>query len=82
MAQLAVRDTGRGLSADDLGRVFEAFYTTKPHGMGIGLSVSKSIIDRHEGKLWARPDDAGGAVFAFSVPYAPGASAPIGEPAA
>lgn len=70
LAQLAVRDTGRGLAPEAIGRIFEAFYTTKPHGMGIGLSVSKSIIDRHEGKLWARPDDSGGAVFAFCVPYA------------
>lgn len=81
MAQLVVRDTGRGLKADDLGRIFEAFYTTKPHGMGIGLSVSKSIIDRHEGKLWARPEDGGGAVFAFCVPHAR-ETLPIGEPAA
>lgn len=70
MAQLAVRDNGRGLVGDELGRIFEAFYTTKPHGMGIGLSVSKSIIDRHEGKLVAHPGEDGGAIFVFSVPYA------------
>ena len=68
MAQLAVRDTGRGLSAEALSRVFEAFYTTKPHGMGIGLSVSKTIVDRHEGTLWASPNDNGGTTFAFAIP--------------
>lgn len=81
MVQFSVRDTGRGLTADDVDRIFEAFYTTKPNGMGIGLSVSKSIIDRHEGKIWARPGDSGGAVFAFSIPYAQETPL-IGEPPA
>jgi PAS domain S-box-containing protein len=66
--ELAIRDTGHGLPADAPGRVFEAFYTTKADGMGIGLSVSKSIVERHDGKLWAAPADSGGAVFAFSIP--------------
>ena len=66
--QLTVHDTGHGLPADVQGRVFDAFYTTKPNGMGIGLSVSKSIIERHEGKLWASSADDGGAIFAFSLP--------------
>lgn len=68
--QLTVRDKGRGLRAEDLTKVFEAFYTTKPDGMGIGLSVSKSILDRHNGRLWAEPNDEGqGAAFSFCVPF-------------
>jgi C4-dicarboxylate-specific signal transduction histidine kinase len=67
--RLSVRDAGVGLAPDALGRLFEPFYTTKPAGMGIGLSVSRSIIDSHQGRLWARPNEDGpGPTFAFSVP--------------
>jgi len=69
-AQLVVRDTGPGLSSDDADRIFEAFFTTKAKGMGIGLSVSKSIIEQHEGSLWARAAEEGGAMFGFSIPLA------------
>jgi PAS domain S-box-containing protein len=69
--QVAIRDTGHGLPADAPGRVFDAFYTTKADGMGIGLAVSKSIVERHDGKLWAAPSDEGGAIFAFSIPLLP-----------
>jgi signal transduction histidine kinase len=48
--------------------MFDAFHTTKPGGMGIGLSVSRSIIDRHQGRLWARSNDGPGATFSFSIP--------------
>jgi PAS domain S-box-containing protein len=68
--KFAVRDTGSGIAAENLGRIFEAFFTTKPHGMGMGLSVSKTILDRHEGKLWATSNEGGGSTFAFSIPYA------------
>lgn len=74
--QLAIRDTGSGISAEDLGRIFDAFYTTKPAGMGIGLSVSKSILDRHDGKLWASRNDGPGATFTFSIPCAPDGGGP------
>lgn len=70
-AQLAVRDTGSGIAADDLGKIFDAFYTTKPNGMGVGLSVSKSILDRHRGRLWAATNEGTGATFSLSVPCAP-----------
>lgn len=68
-----VRDNGAGFDPQDAERLFNAFYTTKSSGMGIGLSVSHSIIDRHEGRLWARANDIGpGAIFRFSIPFRPG----------
>jgi PAS domain S-box-containing protein len=68
-ARLAVRDTGVGIRPDSLGKLFDAFFTTKPDGMGIGLSVSRSIVERHGGRLWATNNDGPGATFAFSIPY-------------
>ncbi|MGO4221746.1 PAS domain-containing protein [Lysobacter sp. TAF61] len=70
IAQFLVRDNGCGIGTEDLGRVFEAFFTTKPNGLGIGLSVSKTIIDRHDGTIWATANDGPGSTFAFSVPCA------------
>ena len=66
--RLSVQDTGTGLNPQDIERLFEAFYTTKSGGMGIGLSVSRSIIERHHGRLWAESNDGPGATFSFSVP--------------
>jgi signal transduction histidine kinase len=65
---VCVQDTGIGFSPEDVERLFEAFYTTKAQGMGIGLSVSRSIIERHHGRLWATPNEGPGATFSFSVP--------------
>ncbi len=65
---VSVQDSGVGFAPQDSERLFEAFYTTKPQGMGIGLSVSRSVIDRHHGRLWAVPNEGAGATFAFSVP--------------
>jgi len=67
---LIVHDSGIGLDPGAADRLFEPFYTTKDGGMGIGLSVSRSIIERHHGHLWATPNDGPGATFAFSIPAA------------
>jgi len=66
--RLSVQDAGIGVNSQDLERLFEAFYTTKHGGMGIGLSVSRSIIERHHGRLWAEPNDGPGVTFSFSIP--------------
>jgi len=65
---IALQDSGPGLSATELQRVFEPFYTTKPQGMGMGLAISRSIIEAHDGRLWATADAPRGAVFQFTLP--------------
>ena len=65
-----VRDSGIGLDQDRAERVFDAFYTTKAEGLGIGLSISRSIVEAHGGRLWAAPNQPHGAVFGFSLPAA------------
>jgi PAS domain S-box-containing protein len=65
---IAVQDSGPGLNATELQRAFEPFYTTKPDGMGMGLAISRSIIEAHDGRLWATPDAPRGAVFQFTLP--------------
>jgi signal transduction histidine kinase len=62
-----VRDSGPGFAPAALERVFEAFYTTKPGGLGLGLSICRSIIEAHNGRLWASPNVSGGATFEFTV---------------
>jgi len=68
---LSVQDAGAGINPGDFERLFEAFYTTKSGGMGMGLSVSRSIVERHHGRLWAEPNDGPGTVFSFSIPCRP-----------
>jgi signal transduction histidine kinase len=65
-----VRDSGVGFEALGAERLFEAFYTTKPEGLGVGLSISRSMVEAHGGRLWAIPNEPHGAVFAFSLPVA------------
>jgi PAS domain S-box-containing protein len=72
--RLSVQDAGCGVNPQDFERLFEAFYTTKTGGMGVGLSVSRSIIERHQGRLWAEPNDGPGTTFFFSIPCGPGSS--------
>jgi signal transduction histidine kinase len=71
--RLAVQDTGVGLDSQAIDKLFQAFYTTKSSGMGIGLSISRSIIEKHRGRLWAAPNSGPGATFFFSIPRGPGA---------
>ena len=65
---VAVRDTGHGLRSESLPRLFEPFYTTKPDGMGMGLSICRSIIEAHGGRLWATGCEPRGALFQFTIP--------------
>jgi signal transduction histidine kinase len=69
--RVSVRDAGVGVDPQTVNMLFDAFYTTKSDGMGIGLSVSRSIIERHLGRLWAEPNDGPGATFSFSIPCRP-----------
>jgi signal transduction histidine kinase len=66
--RLTVQDTGMGLDVQSIDKLFQAFYTTKRSGMGIGLSISRSIIENHRGRLWASPNTGPGATFSFSIP--------------
>jgi PAS domain S-box-containing protein len=66
--RIAVRDWGPGLKPESLDRLFDAFYTTKPDGMGMGLSICRSIIEAHGGRLWATRNQPQGAVFQFTLP--------------
>ena len=68
--EVAVTDAGRGISPEKLPRIFESFYTTKKDGMGLGLSIAKSIIDAHQGRIWAENEEKGGATFRFTLPAA------------
>ena len=67
--RLSVQDAGVGFELQSLDRLFQTFYTTKEDGMGIGLSVSRSIIENHRGRVWATPNDGPGVTFSFSIPY-------------
>ncbi len=66
--RLTVQDSGVGLAPSDVERLFESFYTTKEDGMGIGLSISRSIIEAHHGRIWVTANAGPGATFAFSIP--------------
>ena len=68
----AVADNGCGCSDEVTERLFDAFFTTKPDGIGMGLAISRSIIEAHGGRLWATPNPNGGTTFRFTLPVAPG----------
>src|SRR5882672_7231601 len=67
-ARISVQDRGIGVEVGQMERLFDAFYTTKPHGMGMGLAISRSIIEAHGGRLWAESNPGSGATFSFSLP--------------
>jgi PAS domain S-box-containing protein len=66
--RVAVRDSGTGVTDDDRDRIFDAFHTTKPLGIGMGLTISRSIVEAHGGRLWASPNDGPGTTFQFTLP--------------
>jgi two-component system, LuxR family, sensor kinase FixL len=72
MIEIAVSDTGTGFHDDVKSNLFQTFFTTKETGMGVGLSISRSIIEAHGGRMWAENNAAGGATFRFTLPVAPG----------
>jgi signal transduction histidine kinase/CheY-like chemotaxis protein len=74
---ISVSDTGTGLSIDEAERIFEAFFTTKPQGTGMGLSISRRIIESHGGRLWASPNTGRGATFQFTLPIEATATSPV-----
>ncbi|HEX7907103.1 MAG TPA: ATP-binding protein, partial [Paraburkholderia sp.] len=66
--RLCVRDHGRGLTVDQMDKIFQPFFTSKPHGLGLGLSISRSIVGAHGGRIWAENNAEGGASFYVSLP--------------
>jgi len=70
--EIAVSDSGRGIPVDKLTHIFDPFFTTKPNGMGMGLPISRTIIEAHNGRLWAENKSAGGASFRFTLPIVEG----------
>ena len=69
--RVAVKDTGVGIDAQEVERLFDAFYTTKTNGLGMGLSICRSIVEAHGGHLWATQNDGPGATFQFTLPTEP-----------
>ena len=66
--EVTIQDSGVGLDPQNLEKLFEPFHTTKPQGLGMGLPISRSIIEAHGGRLWAEPGDSRGATFRFTLP--------------
>jgi C4-dicarboxylate-specific signal transduction histidine kinase len=72
---ISVSDCGTGIEPESADHLFEAFFTTKQEGMGLGLSISRTIVEGHQGRLWATPNTQGGATFQFTLPVASAAGA-------
>lgn len=66
--EISVADTGTGISQEIADHLFQPFFTTKPHGMGVGLSISRTIIEDHGGQIWIEPNPGGGTIFKISLP--------------
>jgi signal transduction histidine kinase len=74
---ISVSDLGSGLPVKESERIFEPFFTTKPQGTGMGLSISRRIVESHGGRLWASPNTGRGATFQFTVPCEAAASSTV-----
>jgi signal transduction histidine kinase len=75
--RFSVSDTGVGLPMEKMDQIFSAFFTTKPQGSGMGLAISRSIVESHGGQLWASPNIGGGATFHFTLPIQVPESSPL-----
>jgi signal transduction histidine kinase len=75
--QFSVSDTGVGLQAEKMDQIFSAFFTTKPQGSGMGLAISRSIVESHGGQLWACANPGGGTTFHFTLPIQVTESSPL-----
>jgi signal transduction histidine kinase len=69
---ITIKDSGSGIDSPNVDRIFDAFFTTKPHGMGMGLSICRSIVENHGGRLWAEPANPCGAMFRMILPFVAG----------
>jgi len=79
--QISIHDTGPGLPVGKADQIFDAFFTTKPQGSGMGLAISKSIVESQGGRIWADGDGEPGASFHFTLPAAPADTSPPVDPA-
>jgi len=68
VVRVAVEDTGEGIAPDEIEKVFEPLHTTKPQGLGMGLAISRSIVEAHGGRLWAIPNKGAGVTFQLTLP--------------
>ena len=66
--EIAIADRGHGIAREVEESLFSPFFTTKPHGMGMGLNICRSIVEFHDGRLWFSPNLAGGSIFRFTLP--------------
>jgi signal transduction histidine kinase len=80
LIQISIHDTGPGLPIDKADRIFDAFFTTKPQGSGMGLAICKSIVESQGGQIWATGDGERGATFHFTLPTAPAEAGPPADP--
>ena len=71
MGHVSVQDSGPGIPAEAVKRIFEPFFTTKPTGIGMGLAISRALVESNGGQLWLEPNVESGAIFHFTLPFAP-----------